>query len=330
MSEISRREWAELAAVSAVSILLYQINAMIFYLVPLQVLCARRGVRMAARGGLIILVVSVAIASLRLGRNLEGSLGTTLVALEAALHVSLLGAIVLAAAPWSFYSGSRRLVKLLAITAAFGLASIPLIRLVSNSQEINAVFVRQIEAFRSAVDTENGLESPAVTALAELLSDPDQLIDFVAEAILRTYLFWYFVFVAASIWIGELAASRTRQGIAYPKISQFSVPDRGVWVLAASWAVILLDRLLDQSIGPARFGAWNLALISALIYAVQGAAIIRHLLIERGVSRAVRTVLLLVILFVLFIPRVNRVVLIGIPVLGVSETWIKFRIRSKE
>ena len=85
-----------------------------------------------------------------------------------------------------------------------------------------------------------------------------------------------------------------------------------------------------MGIGAVRYAAWNIGLIGLFVFGMQGIGIIQTILDRRAVSRQIRVVISAGMVFMVFWPGVNLVVLIGLPVLGVSELWIHYRKERKE
>jgi hypothetical protein len=70
--------------------------------------------------------------------------------------------------------------------------------------------------------------------------------------------------------------------------------------------------------------AWNAALACSLLYMVQGMAILASLVRKRNPGANVSHIFFLAFLLVM-LPGVNVVFVLGLPLLGVSETWIGYR-----
>jgi uncharacterized protein YybS (DUF2232 family) len=74
---------------------------------------------------------------------------------------------------------------------------------------------------------------------------------------------------------------------------------------------------------------WNLALVTALVYGIQGFAILVFRA-RKGNPYFMVNRLAGLVAFLALIPGFNLVVIIGLPLLGVLETWIVFRKPNKE
>ena len=100
-------------------------------------------------------------------------------------------------------------------------------------------------------------------------------------------------------------------------------PD-AVWGFIVSWALVLLLRFVSA---PLLLGiaAMNLAGVWTLVYAIQGFTVVYARIRRR--NRNVRSMTLFIILVAigLLIPGINLIVLIGVPALGVLETFFDLK-----
>jgi hypothetical protein len=324
----SRKVWIEIAAVAAVSFILYQMNMFILFLIPVQMLALRRGSRGLIYGATLVIGATSILALTRLGRLEDASLRNLLVVLEIGIPVTLLGGIVLADIPWSRAKfASRRIIRLAIVTIFVGVLSIPIWSLISRSDGLAEFFYGQIETMRVAFGMTEVDDLSQMIAITELLSDPEWLAEFAVEVVLRSYLFSYFLLVASSMWIGDFAASKTL-GVSHTRLTDFRLSPRSVWLFLGGWALVLAD--IVMGIGSLRYLAWNAASIMLLLYGIQGVGVLRHFLVSRGVSRGLRVALGVTLVITLIWPGVNLLVLVLVPGLGVSETWIHYRKSVKE
>jgi uncharacterized protein YybS (DUF2232 family) len=96
-----------------------------------------------------------------------------------------------------------------------------------------------------------------------------------------------------------------------------------VWYLIVSLAVALMARLFDtETIGHI---AWNVVSVVAFLYALQGVGILWYLMERGGLPPMMRLIVPPVLALLLFAPGLNYIVLLGLPGLGVSETWIHYK-----
>ncbi|MEW5816027.1 MAG: DUF2232 domain-containing protein, partial [Spirochaetota bacterium] len=123
-------------------------------------------------------------------------------------------------------------------------------------------------------------------------------------------------------WLGTSIGRRLKGEQAF-EITRFSLPDFFIWPLLVSWAGILLD--LFKNIGILGYVFWNAGFISLFLFGLQGLGIIRFLFGKHKVARGLRLISGIVLAVFILWPGLNIIVMIGIPGLGVSELWIKYR-----
>ncbi len=327
MSTTLRREWIEIAAVSVVSFVLYQFNVVVLFLVPLQIAFVRRGARaLFASSGLVFAAVAVS-AVVRLARVDDADLRRVLTAVEIAVPLFLIGGVVLTDVELPSIVAAGRKLRLGVVTVVAGLLSVPIVGLISRNKGLESFFLQQIEAVGSAIRYSASGDSTLEYALAEILGDPRRLAETISRIMLQTYLFAFCVLVGMSVWLGDFAAAKTL-GTKHRRIWSFHLSERALWIFLFGWGVVLLD--IAIGIGAAGYFGWNVGLIMLFAYGVQGASIIRHLLVRRGVSGALRVFIGVALILLLFWPVANLLVIIGIPGLGISETWIHYRRSVKE
>ncbi|RKX77324.1 MAG: hypothetical protein DRP87_09545 [Spirochaetes bacterium] len=107
------------------------------------------------------------------------------------------------------------------------------------------------------------------------------------------------------------------------RVINFFMPEKMIWPLLVSWAGIFIDRFLD--LGLLGYAFWNVGSIFLVLYALQGIGILKYLFNRYNFSRLTRVFIGLALVIMLFWPGVNLLVIVGIPALGVSELWIKYR-----
>jgi hypothetical protein len=136
---------------------------------------------------------------------------------------------------------------------------------------------------------------------------------------------WYFLF-GLGILMSEMIYSRQTK-IRESFLDRFKVPDLFLWPFIVSWIVVLLDIVFGLGI----YGilVWNIALVLLMIYGTAGISILMYLGAKKGIRLNPLSWVVFSI-FLLLIPVINVIMLIAIPVLGISEHWIKYRKELKE
>ena len=132
---------------------------------------------------------------------------------------------------------------------------------------------------------------------------------------------------ARVIFADRPEAIKEREVSSHDMLQDFSVPDQLIWVFIASWSIILID--LKFSVGLLGTIGWNIGLTVSLLYGAVGLSIISHLSAKRG-KRVSPARLMFLCVLILLVPGANLLLCVIIPIIGISEIWIKFRAESKE
>jgi hypothetical protein len=106
-------------------------------------------------------------------------------------------------------------------------------------------------------------------------------------------------------------------------LSSFHVLPQCIWVLSFSLLVILAG--VGLKLAPLEIAGWNILVICAILYLVQGGGIAVFLLTQASIPPGVRFVLNLVILVVILSPGINAILLGVLILLGIAENWVPFR-----
>ena len=107
-------------------------------------------------------------------------------------------------------------------------------------------------------------------------------------------------------------------------IASFHVPPEFVWVLSCSIMGVLVSRITEFQL--LELCAWNVLVISILLYLVQGAGIASYFYRRIKASLALRFFLNVFIIILVCIPGINGVFLGVIILLGIAENWVPFRV----
>ena len=125
--------------------------------------------------------------------------------------------------------------------------------------------------------------------------------------------------LALPIVIADVNVNRFDEDWQYD-FANMKLPDPYVWVFFASWAVALVSNWVEAVPTWILVLGWNVALTMTVLYMVVGVSILVAFARRRTAAitagRIVLTVVLLCIIPIMYI---------GLPLLGVLETWIAFR-----
>ena len=327
----------EIVLFAAISTLLYRLGmGPLLFLIPLQVLLVRRGTRAFVSAGvlslLLILLVGFVLAR---GWTSDGGalVGTVpFILLDMAVALILVGGLALIQlpeiGPELQVPRHPRVTRLAIATALAGLLFIPVI-LYLRSNEMFATGVRELLVSRidAMNDALTASQSGALIGGVQPLQ-AETLLELVSMILLRSYLFYYFLVLGFSWWLGTIIGNRSlgrKPGIR--RIADFKLPDQYIWPLIASLAVVLLSLIV--SVQPLEILGWNALLILLFLYGVSGLGIIRFLLRKLKVRPGVRWLIIVSLVLLALTPRLGFLILILVPGLGVSEIWLKYRTKER-
>jgi hypothetical protein len=328
----------EILIFAAVSTLLYRLGmGPILFLVPLQVLYIRRGKKSfgwAAALTLVLIIVIGAALARRWGTG-EALTSATVISLqmpslvfELTVGALMIGGLALIQLPEMTpqlrLPRYPRVTRLVLATAITGILSVPTILYLTG----NEAFVTNIEEFFTVLaESTNsaiiGAQSEALPITAQPIQT-ESLLRFIGMVLRRTYLFYYFLILTFGWWLGTIIGARSMgRHPGLTRVADFKLPDRYVWPLIASLALVVLNLIVPLE--PLEVLAWNALLIFAFLYGISGLGIIRFLLSKLKVRPGIRWLLIIGIIILAMTPRIGIAVLILIPGLGVSEVWLKYR-----
>jgi hypothetical protein len=316
------RFWLDVFIFAAISVILFQFGLLkIFFVVPLHVIYKKRGDRGFLYSAGVLLIAVLIFIYFRSRRVPDVGLRKTLAFLQVFTAILLIGAVFFINRPWR--RPLRRLYKTFVVCGAVGIVSIPVIIALNRSGIL-------WDYYRSFIsDTLDVIVGPLRTfpgaegnELLGLIDDPGRITELLKGAILRSFLFYFFLAVIVNLRVGEGIGSRMYGGTV-PRLVNFFMPARYFWILPVSWAGIILSLFIDFNFFA--YTAWNAALIVSFLYTLQGIGIIQFFLQRAGLGRGVQTIITLGI--VLIIPFV---LLAALSLFGFSEVWGRYRSRHQK
>ncbi|MGA2381433.1 MAG: DUF2232 domain-containing protein [Spirochaetia bacterium] len=309
------------------SLLLYHTGVgFVLFLVPLQIVATRRGIRSLALAAGVFFAVFLLIRFWPAVFSKDHALPDILGAIEIGVAgVLLLGMIVV---NFPLRRRPRTLVMLLAATALAGAAALPAAVWLSGSpafqQSMNLLFA-DISKTLSGVFAP-AAESGAGAYFAPMLQ-PARLRQMAEAYLLRSLLADYAIMLAFSWWAGQAAASRARTLMgAAPgfQLSRFRLESGWLWPLIVSGALVLADLFLGISVWA--YAAWNIGLVLLFLFGLQGMAIVLFIFEKYRIPRLLWFLLVVGLVILAASPGAGLFVVLAIPVLGISENWIRYRI----
>jgi uncharacterized protein YybS (DUF2232 family) len=318
--------WLEILLFTTSSLILYHTGVgLILFLVPLQVVCSRRGLRGLALSAAVFMVVFLGIRFVPLLFGSRATQPDILVYAEIGIVLLLLLGLIGMNLPVQRLP--RKLYLLLGAAAVAGVVAVPLGLLFASTQGFRESIAN---LFVEVSKTLSGVFAPADGAGGSLLSsllEPAKLQQISEAYFLRSFLVDYVVLLAFSWWAGQAAAARTaiffgaRPGF---RFAGFRLESWWLWPLIISGALVLAD--LFFGISALAYVAWNIGLVLLFLFGLQGLAIIRFVFEKHGVPRFLWLLLIVGLAMLAASPRAGLFVILAVPAFGVSENWIRYRI----
>lgn len=300
----SPREAVPILLAAAASVLLFYSGLFAFlFAVPVQVVFTRHGGMrgLTAAGGTAAAIVVVHLLQvLRIDDASGGVL--QLLLLDSLMPVGLLTGI----AVFNLWRRYPWWARLLAGGAVGVVGAIPSLRILMQAGDGTGPLSQQL------------------ATMVEMLGvgeNADAFVAMVTTVALSTIGVGMVSAVAANSWIGRSIVLR-RYGLAQ-SLRPARVPDDFVWLVIAGLALVIGSWIGQWNrIGPV---GWNVLLVGAFLFGIQGVGLVQHLLRRRGLPEGSERWVVTVTLALLFLPGVNVAVLVGVPLLGMSEVWIDYK-----
>ena len=315
---MSKRDYIGALIASCVSVFAYQTGFFFFlFLVPLQLLLFRSGLKVAR-----IAVLGVGIALVYLGiRHTavgNGDVRRYLLFVELVIPFLLLGGFLLENGFFGNLGGV--LLNALLATAITALVSIAVLHVLLNNEAFIAYYKTQFSEMFNILKSAIA-NSSDIDLIPMMDMDVDTMLSHVSSVFFKGFLFAYFCILFVSY---TFALSMERLTKHEAGIITVMIPDYFVWVLIAALSLVLVDARFQPNPVLGYVG-WNVFLIVMFLYGLRGMGLIRQMLEVRKVHPVVRFFLAFAAVILLMHPRYGRVLLVGIPLIGISEIWFKYK-----
>lgn len=324
LPNLPNRVWIETGVLAALSLVLHLLAPGVFlFLVPLQVLAVRHG---RSSFGYGVLLVGLIAALIELGIS---GMRTELPTAERHLHnMQLFLSALLLGGLWltndSRVLPYRHLLRILIATAAAGLVAVPFISGLLSDPEFAPAMRRYIaDQPLLRLSLSPPAEAGAPPADAAVV---DRFADTIGEVLLRGLLFLYLIYLVAAWWLGSFWGARTlamRSPVG--RLIAFRLEPWCIWALLTSGAVVLGEALLDANVGVLSYAGWNVFSVFLFLFALQGIGVLQWLFRRYKVPGPMRVMIGVALVFMLFRPVLTFVPVFGLPLLGISETWLDFK-----
>lgn len=273
---------------------------LVLFVVPVQVVYSRYGRNNGVAAALVAAVAGVAYHLLRIAQlSSELEIGAGSFWFEALVPLTMIAGVLVANELRRFWW--QRIVIAGAV-AALGFAPSLIVLLRGFDEALRAQIAQVLQTLG-------------------FLQHSEFMLNAFIATIRNTALFGIVIATAANWWLGRSFA-RVETGVHLAR-GLAPLPDRLLWLLIAALGTLVLSWPLDSDVLTAI--GWNGLLIVALLYGVQGVAIVQHVLRGRRpeAGAGMERTIVMIALFLLITPM-NLVPAIVLPSLGVSETWINF------
>lgn len=280
------------------------------FVFPLLLLSTRFKKKVSA---LAILVEAFIVVFYTYLNRAEGELSLLLMLFELYIPLSLLAAGM----TWLISEGKRIGIRLL-------LALLPSILFFI----ILYVFLEQEPALLDsflilAEDVFEALLSPFINFGAM----DGTLVSFIIETILLVIasliIPLVLCFVCATCFSFE-SVLHSRESDWEDRVARLELDGRAIWIFLALWVLVLLFRFISVPT-IAVVALFNVTLSYTILYAVQGFSVLYYNLRKKGRKLKSYTLFLILLAIALFIPGINFIIVLGLPLIGVLETFIELR-----
>ncbi len=298
------RRFAPVLISAVLSALLFYTGVFAFlFAVPVQVNYTRRGERVGVLSAVVTAVVVVIVHLSQALRFEEvGGEVVRILLVDSLMPIGLLTGL-------SLFNLLRRLswtFRLVASAIPTMLAALPSILLLVAAANGDGPLGEQLEAMLASIGMGTNAEYWLTT---------------VKRIVLNTVGLGLTASIAANWWLGRSIVLRAVSGSSSLRAAR--VPEVFVWPVIGGLAGVLFAWLFDvPAIEPV---AWNAMLVASFLFGIQGIGVIQHLLRRRGMSERSERWALTISMALLFIPGLNVLAAIGIPLVGMSEIWIDYK-----
>lgn len=298
-----RKALPVLIAVGISTLLFYSGVFAFLFAVPVQVMFAQRGRQTgltAALGTASAVIVLHSLQALRFQG--DGESLVQLMLLDAMMPVGLLAGM----AVYNLYRQYPWWLRLLAGGAIGVLGAVPSLRILAQASEGSGPLGEQL------------------TAMVEMLGvqqDTDAFVSMIRRVAVSTVGVGITAALAANVWLG-IGMVRRRFG-GSQSLRSARVPDWMVWVVIAGLASVLAAWALE--VRALEAPGWNLLLVGAFLYGLHGVGLVQHLLVRRGMPVHAERWVVTVALMLLFVPGINVVAMVALPLIGMSEVWVDYK-----
>lgn len=307
---------------SVFAVLCYQSGYLFpFFLVPLQILRNKKGFYCFFQASIITLATIAVVAFVRT-KTIIGADKFLIIAAEIYISALLLAGFLYINCNW--VGNPRMLKKVLIASAGAFIAFLPGI-LIYGSEFMQSLYRSQIalalEMLKNTFSQSVDIYSANMLSVIEAL-EIETIYETMKRFVFRGTVFLYFMTISINWWMGSSGIKNGKWQSAFSP-SQFVVQEILIWPLIIALLTVIFD--FKISLGFIGYLGWNILLIIGVIYGFKGFGIIQTLMIAVKLPTSFRIFFTLTLVLMLMQPGLNYGILIGLPVLGVSEIWVKYK-----
>ena len=224
--------------------------------------------------------------------------------------------LLVGSAIWIYLDNQRTLIRYLASTSFGVVASMVMVVMLSRGSEtVLRVDAAMLETFQLMFQQ---LEGEGITSVD--LQKLYRMSVLVGGSVLVPTIMGLIGFASFMAMSYNARLDRTFSD----RIAKWRAPDSNLWVFLGAWTMVLLMMILKAPY-VIRALAVNIALGSSVLFAVQGIAIVLHIVRRKGLAISTGRLLTTIFFIALVVPGLNVLVVFVLPLLGVTETWIVYR-----
>jgi hypothetical protein len=186
-------------------------------------------------------------------------------------------------------------------------------------------FVGNVKAYVTQTATSSGIDASSLSGVDEAIRSAISTLTSAFAPLVFWMLGFSWLYGSRLAVRAQAPTPEEREAkIARLKLGNFKVPHAALWPTLATWTFLFV--VLAAKLGSyASMLAWNLALCSASLYAVQGLGIMGYLSEIYPLARLARLLLPIVAIIIVLNPTAGAITLIVLPVLGITEVWFPYR-----
>ena len=319
----SSRKLRDCAIAVILSVIFSQFGGLVFFFtVPLYVLYYRKGFSELLPSALTVLAVLAVLAIWKTRLVADTDLRRALIVIEMIIPVLLMLGLFFVIDVIPVLSGYRRLYRLLAATAAGVIVFIPVYLILRRNEVFTNAVSYQINAIAGAL-TGSGGGTYESEVMKSYLGE-DGLVGYMRTFYKRSAGAFYFLILLTTSRFAEVIMFRFGKKNVM-RLTEFTVPTVLLWPTLLTAVSIIVEMFNLLQLGIVSPFLWNAGLILVFLYGLQGFAIMRSLFIKFRLPNGLRLMVEFLLVLILAMPGINYFVIIGLPVLGISETWINLR-----